>query len=72
MPRIGLAVVLALSFTLEPCAVEAQAGKVARIGILWAYSPPAASSFAEAFRQGLGELGYDYRTHHGIVVRKAA
>jgi putative ABC transport system substrate-binding protein len=38
---------------LASLAVEAQqAGKVARIGILWAYSPPA------AFRQGLGELGY--------------
>jgi putative tryptophan/tyrosine transport system substrate-binding protein len=59
MRMIRLAVVLTLSLTLASLAVDAQqAGKVARIGILWAYSPPAASSFAEAFRQGLGELGY--------------
>jgi putative tryptophan/tyrosine transport system substrate-binding protein len=59
MRRIGLAVVLIVSLMVASLAVEAQqAGKVARIGILWAYSPPAASSFAQAFRQGLGELGY--------------
>src|SRR4029450_8142435 len=59
MRRIGLAVVLIVSLMVASLAVEAQqAGKVARIGILWAYSPPAASSFAQAFREGLGELGY--------------
>jgi putative tryptophan/tyrosine transport system substrate-binding protein len=40
-------------------AAEAQrAGKVPRIGILWAYSPSVVSPFAEAFRQRLRGLGY--------------
>src|SRR5262245_46669572 len=35
-----------------------QPKKVPRIGVLWLYSPAIASPFAEAFRQGLRELGY--------------
>ena len=59
MRRIGLAIVLALSLTLAPLAVEGQqqAGKVHRIGILTtAYSPW--HSNTEGFRDGLRELGY--------------
>ena len=42
-----------------PLAVEAQqAGKVPRIGVLWPYSPAIAAPFGDAFRQGLGRLGY--------------
>ena len=42
-----------------PLAVEAQqAGKVPRIGVLWPYSPAIATPFGDAFRQGLGRLGY--------------
>ena len=40
MRLIGLAVVVALSLTLAPLAVEAQqAGKVPRIGMLLTFSP---------------------------------
>jgi len=42
-----------------PLAVAAQqAGKVPRIGVLWPYSPAIATPFGDAFRQGLGTLGY--------------
>jgi putative ABC transport system substrate-binding protein len=57
MRLIGLVVILALSLILAPLAAEAQpAGKIARIGILRAGSPP--DPYVEAFRQGLRELGY--------------
>jgi putative ABC transport system substrate-binding protein len=50
---------LGLSVLSEPLAARAQqAGKIPRIGILWAYSPSVVSLFAEAFRQGLRGLGY--------------
>jgi putative ABC transport system substrate-binding protein len=50
---------LAGGLLAAPLAAEAQpAGKVPRIGILWAYSPSVVSSFAEAFRQGFRGLGY--------------
>ena len=56
MRRIGLAVVLALSLALVPIAIGAQpSSKVPRIGYL---SPTTASTFEDAFRQGLVELGY--------------
>jgi putative ABC transport system substrate-binding protein len=46
-----------LSFFVAPLVLDAQpAGKVPRIGILRAGSPP--DPFVEAFRQGLRELGY--------------
>ena len=51
--------VLALLLLISPLVAQAQqAGKAPRIGILWNYSPTGASSFAAAFRQGLGALGY--------------
>jgi putative tryptophan/tyrosine transport system substrate-binding protein len=55
---VGLLVVLV---ALAACGARAEAQqpkKVPRIGILWIYSPDIASSFAEAFRQGLRGLGY--------------
>jgi putative ABC transport system substrate-binding protein len=56
MRLIGLAVVLAVSLSLAPLAIEAQqAGKVWRIGVLGGRSP---SPAADALRQGLRELGY--------------
>ena len=42
-----------------PLDVESQqAGKIPSIGLLWPFSPAIASPFADAFRQGLGGLGY--------------
>ena len=56
MRRIGLAVVLTVSLALVPLATGAQqASKVPRIGYL---SPTTASTFEDAFRQGLRELGF--------------
>ncbi len=59
MRRIGLAVILALSFLVAPLAVEAQpqTGKVWRIGVLMSLYPPDADP-PQAFRQGLRSLGY--------------
>jgi len=58
MRRIGLAVVLALGFTLAPLAAEAQqAGKVYRVGVLNLTSRDASNGF-RALREGLRELGY--------------
>jgi ABC-type uncharacterized transport system substrate-binding protein len=47
-------VLLAVGLSVE----AQQAKKVPRVGVLWLYSPAIASPFAEAFRQGLRELGY--------------
>ena len=59
MRRIGLAVVLSLSLILAPLAAETQqAAEVAKIGLLLQATPAATAHFAEAFRQGLRELGY--------------
>ena len=57
MRLIGLAVVLALSLTVTPLAAEAQqTGKIPRVGILAPGNPPLVH--AEAFREGLRDLGY--------------
>jgi putative ABC transport system substrate-binding protein len=59
MRRIGLAVVFTLSLALAPLAAEGQqAGKVAHIGYLSPLSAARDSPNMEAFRQGLGDLGY--------------
>src|SRR5437867_384933 len=56
---IGLAVVLVLSFALEPLAAQAQpTGKEARIGLLWPGTCPLRPPRMEAFRQGLSASGY--------------
>jgi len=51
--------VLALLLLLVPVVAAPQpAGRVPRVGILWAYSPSVVSSLGDAFRQGLRGLGY--------------
>lgn len=50
---------VAAGFVAAALTAEAQrAGKTARVGVLWPYSPTATSPFADALRQGLRELGY--------------
>ena len=69
MRRIGLAVVLILSVTLEPLATEAQqATKVWRIGVLQIGSSDTSTS---ALRQALRELGYVEGRNLVIVDRMA-
>ena len=51
-------IVMLLLLTIGTFAQAQQPKKVPRIGVLWLYSPAIASPFAEAFRQGLRELGY--------------
>src|SRR2546428_14086443 len=59
MPLVGLAVVLALSFTLAPLAAEPhQSTKVPRIGLLGGGAASTNAARTDAFRRGLGELGY--------------
>ncbi len=59
MRRIGLAVIITLSFVLAPLATGAQqVGKVWRIGVLAHSTPAAAAAPVEVFRQSLQELGY--------------
>jgi len=76
MPRIGL--MLALTLTLAPLAAEAQsAAKVYRIGFLGLSSASDYAANLQAFRQGLGDLGYeegrniliDYRWAQGRAER---
>src|SRR5262245_14008088 len=54
--RVSTLLVPALLATL-PAAAEHQ-DKVTRIGFLWGSSPSATRELAEAFRQGLSELGH--------------
>src|SRR5262249_37481512 len=59
MRRIGLAVVLAVSFALAPFAGEAQQAKGPRIGVMAPGAPPPESSPGiSAFLQGLRDLGW--------------
>jgi putative ABC transport system substrate-binding protein len=59
MRRIGVAVVLALSFGLAPLPLDAQqAAQIAKIGFLTPVTPAAAAFLVEAFRQGLRNLGH--------------
>ncbi len=55
---IGLAVILALGFTLAPLAVGAQPAAMPMIGYLGSASPDVFASRLRAFRQGLSEAGY--------------
>src|SRR5262245_19646949 len=73
MRRIGLTVVLVLSFTVVPLATGAQqASRVPRIGYLSAGALTTASTFENAFRQGLRELGYVEDQNIAIEYRWAA
>jgi len=57
--RVWLVAAFALAFVAAPLAAEAQrAAKVPRIGVLFGTSPSVGAPFIEAFRQGLGDLGY--------------
>jgi putative ABC transport system substrate-binding protein len=59
MRLIGLAVVLAVSLALAPLAVEPQQrGTVPRIGIISALTREAQLPLADAFHEGLHNLGY--------------
>jgi hypothetical protein len=60
MRRIGLTVVLMVSWVLAPLVGEAQQqpGKVCRIGFLGSTSPTSHGSFVAAFQEGLREHGY--------------
>jgi ABC-type uncharacterized transport system substrate-binding protein len=76
MGRIGLAVVLALSFILLPLAAHAQqTGKVYRIGILGlretadVAGPTPRSASTRALLRGLSELGYVYGTDFVTVAK---
>jgi putative ABC transport system substrate-binding protein len=61
MTRIVAVVMLIVAALAAPLAVEAQPGKVPRIGVLlYAAAPPPGQSnpFLDAFRDGLRDLGY--------------
>ena len=59
IPCAALAIVLGFHMLATPLGAGAQqAAKVARIGILFASTPPATSHFLDALRQGLREQGY--------------
>src|SRR4029450_13785383 len=61
MTRIVAGVMLIVAALAAPLAVEAQPGKVPRIGVLlYAAAPPPGQSnpFLDAFRDGLRDLGY--------------
>ena len=72
MRRIGLAVVLALSFTLAPIAIEAQQeGTPVRIGVLSPQSRETSAAGWAAFRQGLRDLGWEEGRNIAIEARFA-
>jgi putative tryptophan/tyrosine transport system substrate-binding protein len=59
MRLIGLAVILTLSLTLAPLAVEAQSGgKSPRVGFLSTFSPSDVPRWREGLTKGLRDLGY--------------
>ena len=64
--------IVAIGITLVVCGAVAQAqqpAKVYRIGILTAGPISPRMHFVEAFRQGLGELGYVEGQHFALVIR---
>src|SRR5215467_11488089 len=58
MRRIGLAVVLAVSLTLEALAAQAQQAKVPRVGLLMPGTAQEQTVSLWALREGLRDLGY--------------
>src|SRR5262245_16794468 len=72
MRRIGLAVVLSVSFVLSPLAAGAQqGGKTYRIGILNQGFAERSGPNIEAIRSGLKDLGYTEGRHYSIESRHA-
>jgi putative tryptophan/tyrosine transport system substrate-binding protein len=68
MRRIGLTVVLILSLSLVPLAVEAQqSGKVYRVGVI--HQGGSYGAVIQGLREGLGELGFEERKHFVLDVR---
>jgi ABC-type uncharacterized transport system substrate-binding protein len=69
---LALGLLAALLGAAAPRAADAQQSKtVPRIGVLWANAPTVASPLAEAFRQGLRELGYVEGQHIALEERWA-
>ena len=59
MPLIGLALILTVSLVLAPLAIESQQrGTVPRIGIISALTREGQMPLADAFHEGLQNLGY--------------
>ena len=56
--QIAVVVFAVAIFFAPPVAHAQQAGKIPRIGVLFAPTPAAAARSLEAFRQGLREYGY--------------
>jgi putative ABC transport system substrate-binding protein len=67
--RAALTVALALVLLVVPAAAGAQAGNIPRVGLSVAGTSP--STFVEAFRKGLRELGYIEGTSIALDVRYA-
>lgn len=65
MRRIGFAAILAL-LMLAPFAEAQQPGRLYRIGFLF-FGAPGPSAEADAFRQGLRELGYKEGLKLGLL-----
>src|SRR5262245_47665098 len=59
MDRRAFIIVVGGSILAAPRIVEAQPGKVFRIGFLTAYSNNADAPLFDSFRQGMRELGYE-------------
>ena len=70
LARASLGVALSLCFA-GPIAVESQAPRMYRIGFLGLSSPAEYAPSLEAFRQGLGDLGYEQGKHISIEYRWA-
>ncbi len=73
-PRVALAIFLAAGLLAPPLAAEAQPAppaKVARIGYLIGGSAGDPMPSADAFRQGLRDLGYVESRHYTIEFRYA-
>ena len=64
-----VAIALALGLLAEPPAAQAQPGKIPRIGVILGASREEPRPYAEAFRQGLQDLGYVENRNVAIELR---